>query len=214
MKYEAVIFDLDGTLTDTLEDLKNSVNHALSMFGFPERTLEEIRSFVGNGVRKLIYLSVPENTSEETSEECLSVFKEYYKNHSCIKTKPYEGILEMLSEMKNQSIRTAVVTNKMHDAAVDIVKLFFDGLIDVSIGQIDGIAQKPNPDGIYKALENLGISKENAVYVGDSEVDCQTAQNAGIPCVGVTWGFRDRDVLKKNGADYIIDTPLDIFNCI
>ena len=120
----------------------------------------------------------------------------------------------MLSEMKNQSIRTAVVTNKMHDAAVDIVKLFFDGLIDVSIGQIDGIAQKPNPDGIYKALENLGISKENAVYVGDSEVDCQTAQNAGIPCVGVTWGFRDRDVLKKNGADYIIDTPLDIFNCI
>ena len=214
MKYEAVIFDLDGTLTDTLEDLKNSVNHALSMFGFPERTLEEIRSFVGNGVRKLIYLSVPENTSEETSEECLSVFKEYYKNHSCIKTKPYEGILEMLSEMKNQSIRTAVVTNKMHDAAVDIVKLFFDGLIDVSIGQIDGIAQKPNPDGIYKALENLGSSKENAVYVGDSEVDCQTAQNAGIPCVGVTWGFRDRDVLKKNGADYIIDTPLDIFNCI
>lgn len=214
MKYEAVIFDLDGTLTDTLADLHSSVNYALLKFGFPERTTEEIRSFVGNGVRRLIYLSVPQNTPDETSEECLSVFKEHYKINSLVETKPYDGIIEMLSELKKQKIKTAVVTNKMRSAAVDIVEFFFGGLIDNTVGQVDGISQKPQPDGIFKALDLLGVSKENAVYVGDSEVDCITAKNAGIPCIGVTWGFRDRDVLQENGADEIIDSPHEIFKYI
>lgn len=210
MKYKAIVFDLDGTLTDTLADLKNSVNHALSEFGFPARSLEEIRSFVGNGVRRLIYLSVPENTPDEVSEKCLDVFKAYYKDHSCVETKPYDGIIEMLSELKSRGIKTAVVTNKMHEAAVDIVKFFFDGLIDVTIGQIDGVAQKPQPDSVFLALQKLGVSKDNAAYVGDSEVDCMTAQNAGIPCIGVTWGFRDREILENNGAQFIVDMPKQI----
>lgn len=211
MKYSAIVFDLDGTLTDTLEDLKDSVNYALKEFGFPERNIDEIRSFVGNGVRRLIYLSVPENTSDETAEKCLDVFKEYYKEHSLVKTKPYDGIVPMLQSLKNQGIKTAVVTNKMYEAAQDIVRIFFDGLIDVTVGQVDGIAQKPQPDGIYTALEKLGVSKENAVYVGDSEVDCMTARNAGMPCIGVTWGFRSKEVLLENGADHIINSPEEIF---
>ena len=214
MKYDAVIFDLDGTLTDTLADLKNSVNYALSQFGFPERTAEEIRSFVGNGVRKLVFLSVPENTPDDVSERCLSVFKEHYAANSLVETKPYDGITDILKKLKENKIKTAVVTNKMHSAAVDIVEFFFGNLIDVTVGQIDGIAQKPQPDGIYKALGLLGTSKDSSVYVGDSEVDCITAKNAGIPCIAVTWGFRDRDVLISNGADFIAESPLEIFDYI
>lgn len=206
MKYNAVIFDLDGTLTDTLADLRNSVNYALSLFGFPERTTEEIRAFVGNGVRKLIYLSVPENTPDDISEECLLEFRKHYGANSLVETKPYDGIVEMLSELKAKKIKTAVVTNKMHSAAEDIVRHFFGNLIEVTVGQLDGVAQKPQPDGVFKALGLLGVSKEKAVYVGDSEVDCITAQNAGIPCIGVTWGFRDREALISNGADIIADS--------
>lgn len=210
MKYDAVIFDLDGTLTDTLTDLKNSVNFSLRQFGFPERTTEEIRSFVGNGVKRLVFLSVPEDTPDEIAESCLSVFKEYYAANSLVETKPYGGITELLEFLKSNKIKTAVVTNKMHSAAVDIVGFFFEGLIDVTVGQIDGVAQKPQPDGIYRALDLLGVSKDRAVYVGDSEVDCITAVNAGIPCIGVTWGFRDREVLIENGADYTVDAPSQI----
>ncbi len=214
MKYEAVLFDLDGTLTDTLEDLKNSVNFALSHFGFPERSLEEIRAFVGNGVKRLVDLSVPDNTSKEVSAECLSVFKSHYKENSLVLTKPYNGIIPLLERLEKEGVKTAVITNKMHSAAVDIVNLFFDGLIGVTVGQIDGVAQKPQPDGIYYALEKLCVSKEKAVYVGDSEVDCLTAKNAGIPCIGVSWGFRDRSVLEANGAAAVIDRPEDLFDLI
>ncbi len=214
MKYEAVIFDLDGTLTDTLGDLKNSVNYAMREFGFPERTLEEVRSFVGNGVRKLIYLSVPENTDSATAERCLAVFKEYYKNNSLVETKPYDGITEMLENIKSKGIKTAVVTNKMHEAAEEIVRIFFGNLIDITLGQVDGVAQKPQPDGIYYVLDKLGVSKEKSIYVGDSEVDCITAKNAKIPCIGVTWGFRDESVLVENGADYIADIPEEIIGYV
>lgn len=213
-KTEAVIFDLDGTLTDTLEDLKNSVNFALAKLGFPARSLNEIRSFVGNGVKKLICRSVPDGTAEESAEECLKIFKEHYKSNSLVKTKPYDGIIPMLEALKEQGIKTSVVTNKMHEAAVDIVRIFFDGLIEVTVGQIDGVAQKPQPDGVYSALKKLGVSKEKAVYVGDSEVDCITARNAEIPCIGVAWGFRDKAVLLENGADFIIENPQQIFECI
>lgn len=214
MKIEAVVFDLDGTLTDTLTDLKNSVNYALGEMNFPERSLDEVRRFVGNGVRRLIYLSVPENTPDEISEQCLSVFKEHYKSHSLVETKPYDGIVPMLEALKNKGIKTAVVTNKMQEAAADIVKKFFGGLIDEAIGQVDGIAQKPQPDGVYAALKKLGVPKEKAVYVGDSDVDCKTAHNAGIPCIGVSWGFRGREVLAENGADYIIDRPSELLELL
>lgn len=214
MKIKAVIFDLDGTLTDTLADLTNSVNYALSQLGFPQRSAEEVRSFVGNGVRRLINLSVPFGTAEKICEECLGVFKTHYEKNSCVKTKPYDGAIKVLETLKNKGIKTAVVTNKVHWAAEKIVRHFFDGLIDVTVGQVDGLAQKPEPDGIFFVLEQLGIAKENAVYVGDSEVDCITAHNAGMPCIGVAWGFRDREILKKNGADYIISEPQEILNCV
>lgn len=214
MKFEAIVFDLDGTLTDTLTDLKNSVNFALGEMNFPERSLDEVRQFVGNGVRRLIYLSVPENTPDEISEQCLSIFKEHYKSNSLVETKPYDGIVPMLESLKNKGIKTAVVTNKMQEAAVDIVEKFFSGLIDEAIGQVDGIAQKPQPDGVYAALKKLEVTKDKAVYVGDSDVDCKTAHNAGIPCIGVSWGFRGRKVLAENGADYIIDSPSELLELI
>ncbi len=214
MDIKAAIFDLDGTLTDTLEDLCNGVNYALKVFDFPERGIDEVRSFVGNGVRRLICLSVPQGTDDETSEKCLSVFKEYYKEHSCVKTKPYDGVTELLKSLRNRAVRTAVVTNKMQSAAFDIVKLFFGDLVEVTVGQIDGVVQKPQPDGVFLALEKLGIKKENAIYIGDSEVDCLTARNAGIPCVAVTWGFRDENTLKTYNPEHIINSPDEILNII
>lgn len=214
MKYQTVIFDLDGTLTDTIGDLHAAVNFALRRCGYPERTLPQVKSFVGNGVKRLIDLSVPENTSEENSAECLGVFKKYYSENSCVLTKPYDGILPMLERLKKEGAKTAVVTNKMHEAAVDIVNLFFGELIDVTIGQIDGVAQKPEPDGIYAVLQNLGAQKETAIYVGDSEVDCITAKNANIPCIGVTWGFRGREVLAAHGADFIVDKVEEIVGIV
>lgn len=214
MKIDGIVFDLDGTLIDTLEDLKDSVNFALAKFNFPSRSLDEIRSFVGNGVKRLVYLSVPEGTSEETSEECLNIFKEHYKGNSRNKTAPYAGINEMLEKVNENGYKTAVVTNKIQDAAIEIIRSFFGDKIDVIIGQVDGVAQKPEPDGVWLALEKLGVSKGNAVYVGDSEVDCMTAHNAGIPCIGVTWGFRDRSVLEENKAEFIIEKPEEIFEVL
>lgn len=214
MKIDGIVFDLDGTLIDTLEDLMDSVNFALAKYDFPPRNLDEIRSFVGNGVKRLVYLSVPEGTSEEISEKCLNVFKEHYKGNSRNKTAPYAGINEMLEKVKEKGYKTAVVTNKIQDAAIEIIRSFFGDKIDVIIGQVDGVAQKPEPDGVWLALEKLGVSKENAVYVGDSEVDCMTAHNAGIPCIGVTWGFRDRSVLEEHKAEFIIDKPEELFAVI
>lgn len=214
MKYDAIVFDLDGTLIDTLEDLKDSVNFALNKFGFPERSLDEIRSFVGNGVKRLVYLSVPEGTDEETSEKCLKIFKEHYKINSRNKTAPYNGIPEMLETVKAAGFKTAVVTNKIQDAAIEIIRSFFGDKIDVIIGQVDGVAQKPEPDGVWLALEKLGADRSKAVYIGDSEVDCMTAHNAGLPCIGVTWGFRSREVLEENKAEFIADSPEQIMDCV
>ncbi len=214
MKIEGIVFDLDGTLIDTLDDLMDSVNFALAKYNFPARNLDEIRSFVGNGVKRLVDLSVPEGTSEEIGADCLAIFKEHYKGNSQNKTAPYAGIKEMLAKVKEKGYKTAVVTNKIQDAAIEIIRSFFGDKIDVIIGQIDGVAQKPEPDGVWLALEKLGVSKENAVYVGDSEVDCMTAHNAGIPCIGVTWGFRDRSVLEEHKAEFIIERTEDLFEVL
>lgn len=214
MKIEGIVFDLDGTLIDTLDDLMDSVNFALAKYNFPARNLDEIRSFVGNGIKRLVTLSVPEGTSEEVIGECLVTFKEHYKGNSRNKTEPYAGINEMLEKVKAGGYKTAVVTNKTQDAAIEIIKSFFGETFNVIIGQVDGVAQKPEPDGVWLALEKLGVSKENAVYVGDSEVDCMTAHNAGIPCIGVTWGFRDRSVLEEYKAEFIINKPEEIFEVL
>ncbi|MBQ6543878.1 MAG: HAD hydrolase-like protein, partial [Clostridia bacterium] len=171
MKFKTAVFDLDGTLIDTLEDLKNSVNYALSKYDYPQRTYEEIKSFVGNGVARLVYLSAPDCADDKIKEDLLSIFKKHYVDNSAVFTAPYDGIKELLAELKSAGVNTAVVTNKMQEAAKDLVNRFFGSDIDIVIGQVDGLAQKPQPDGVWKAIESLGSSLEESVYIGDSEVD-------------------------------------------
>lgn len=203
---KTVIFDLDGTLLNTLEDLKEATNFALSKYNYPTRTLEEVRCFVGNGVRKLIERAVPENC--QNVEECLSVFKKNYSEIMYNHTAPYDGILKILSDLKANGIKTGVVSNKFDSAVKELCKKYFADLIDIAIGQADDVPKKPAPDGVFKAMRELGADKSSTVYVGDSDVDVATAKNANLPCIGVTWGFRDREYLK--GANFIIDNPNDI----
>ena len=214
MRYNTVIFDLDGTLIDTLEDLKNSVNYALGRYSFPERSYDEIKSFVGNGVARLVNLSAPPEADDEVKSDLLRIFKSHYMEHSAVFTAPYPGIPELLSELKSAGVKTAVVTNKMQPAAVNIIKGFFGDTIDVIIGQVDGLAQKPEPDGVWKAIDLLGSERKDCVYVGDSDVDCLTAKNSLLPIIGCVWGFRGREVLMDCGADYIADNPSDIYNIV
>lgn len=210
MHINTIIFDLDGTLLNTLDDLCDSVNYALDKFGFPVRSIEEVRTFVGNGVKKLMERSVPLNTSNDTIDQCLTIFKEHYSNNMRIKTKPYEGIYETLNSLKEKGYKLAIVSNKYDKAVKELCKDYYSDFIQVAIGESNGVNKKPAPDSIYAAIEELNASPENAIYVGDSEVDVQTAHNTGIPCIGVTWGFRKREVLKAEGADLIIDDPYEL----
>jgi len=214
MKYNTVIFDLDGTLLNTLDDLKDSLNYALAMHGYGEKTLEEVKSFVGNGVRKLVQRALPANTPEEEIQKCLADFKEHYKSNMQNKTRPYDGIMELLSELKNNNYSLAIVSNKFDAAVKDLAKDYFDNIIDVAIGESASVKRKPAPDSVYAAINELGSDIKKAIFVGDSETDVQTAKNAGLPCVGVTWGFRTREVLIREGADYIIDTPKELLEIL
>ena len=184
-----ILFDLDGTLLDTLEDLKDGVNHALRTLGYPERTLEEVRTFVGNGARKLMELSVPEGTD---GEEAFRVFKPYYDSHCQIKTKPYAGIPEALEVLKGK-YPVAIVSNKPDSAVKSLCADYFPGIY--ALGEAAGCPRKPAPDMVFKAMEAIGV--ESCIYVGDSEVDVLTAQNAGVPCLSVLWGFRNREELEN-----------------
>lgn len=195
-----VIFDLDGTLLNTLEDLADSVNFALEEQNFPKHTYDEIRMFVGNGIRKLIERSVPKNATMEQTDKCYNTFCEYYKLHMEDKTKPYEGVLELLSELKENGFKTAVVTNKADFAAQNLCKKMFGDLITVTVGASESVRHKPYPDGTNKALDILNSNKENAFFVGDSDVDILTAKNAEIEAIGVLWGFRDKTNLESAGA--------------
>ena len=204
---KAIIFDLDGTLLDTLEDLTDSVNYVLGKHNMPERTLDEIRSFIGNGVPTLIKRSVAENTDAETLSICVSEMMEYYKDHAEIKTRPYNGIPELLEELKNRNITTAVVTNKAEEAAIILCSKKFGNTLSCVIGDNGKDKLKPEPDNVFRALKELNTEKDEVLYVGDSDVDMITAENAGLTSIGVTWGFRDEKTLRENGADYIINSP-------
>lgn len=210
MKYNTVIFDMDGTLLDTLEDLTDSVNYALNKFGYPLRTLNEIRSFVGNGVKVLMNLSVPNGTSAEDTAKCLEIYRKNYSENMQNKTRPYEGINNLLKNLKEKGIKLAIVSNKYDSAVKALCKDYYHEFIQVAIGESQGVAKKPAPDSVYAALEQLGSSEEEAIYVGDSDVDVHTAHNAGLKCIGVTWGFRNRDILNAEGADFIIDKPEEL----
>lgn len=208
--YKAVIFDLDGTLLDTLGDLHAAVNYALRAFSFPERSLDEVRRFVGNGVVKLMQRATPDGTDEKTDAECLEVFRGYYLEHMQDMTKPYEGVISLIKTLREKGMKTAVVSNKLHQAVYGLCLYYFPGIIDEAIGVSDESERKPSPANVYKAFDRLGVTADECIYIGDSEVDVQTAHNAGIKCIGVTWGFRGREVLASAGADFITDNCCDI----
>ncbi len=209
-----IVFDLDGTLLNTLEDLKDSVNFALERQGFPLRNLSEIRSFVGNGIRLLMERAVPENIDAETFEICFKDFCDYYKIHMEDKTAPYDGINDMLTNIKKAGFKTAIVTNKADFAAQDLCKRMFGENIDFVVGSSDDRPNKPAPDGVFYALEKLDSKIENTVFVGDADTDILTAKNANLPSIGVLWGFRDREVIEEAGAEYIVDSVNDLENLL
>jgi phosphoglycolate phosphatase len=205
-----IIFDLDGTLLNTLDDLHDSINYVLNKVGYPLRSIDEIRSFVGNGIELLMNRAVPIGTAPKDIIKCLQLFREYYANHMENKTRPYDGIHELLISLKAEGYQLAIVSNKFDSAVKALCKTYYDPLIQIAIGESPEVAKKPAPDSVYTALSALGSKKEQAIYVGDSEVDVQTAHNAGLKCIGVTWGFRNREVLESVGADSIIDKPSEL----
>lgn len=207
---KAVIFDLDGTLLDTLEDLKSSLNYALKNNGFPEKTLDETRNFVGNGIDKLIERSLPSGITGETREKVRKDFLGHYSVHFADKTKPYEGVTEFLEKLKAKGIKTGVVSNKVDDAVNKLCRIYFGNHIDTAIGVAGDIPKKPMPDMLFLALRNLGCNTDTAVFVGDSEVDIQTAANARIPLISVSWGFRDKETLLRNGAVTLVSTAAEL----
>ncbi len=214
MKYKALIFDLDGTLLDTLEDLKNSVNYALREKGCPERTSDEVRSFVGNGIYMLVKRALPENTEESIINEAFLLFKEHYGAFLNENTREYPGITDLLKALRDKKIKTAVVTNKADEAARSLVNSFFGDLIDYTAGQRQGKPTKPDPAMLNEALDVLGVTAEEAIFIGDSDVDVKTAHNGNLPCIGVTWGFRSEDVLTKAGADFIVHSTDEIIRLL
>ena len=210
MKYKAVVFDLDGTLLNTLEDLTDSTNFALQKCGFPERSIDEIRTFVGNGISLLIKRAVPDNTNEADFNKCFDIFCEHYKGNMLNKTRPYDNVLTLLDNLKKNGIKTAVVTNKAEFACRQICSEMFGGRLDAVIGARDGLEKKPAPDGVNLALETLGVDREDAVFVGDSEVDIQTAFNAKIDCIAVLWGFRTAEQLNKLGVKCSVNSVFEL----
>ena len=218
MMYKVYIFDLDGTLLDTLADLAASTNHALRKHGMPEHSIDDVRRFVGNGVRKLMERAVPDGADNPLFDEAFATFRQHYMEHSLDTTRPYDGIPETLAALKARGCRLAVVSNKMMAATQELCRHFFPDTIEVAIGEDEahGIRKKPAPDTVFEALKTLGVSRVgasdglSAVYVGDSDVDIQTAANAGLPCISVLWGFRDRDFLVQHGAETFISAPSEL----
>ena len=206
MKYEAIIFDLDGTLLDTLEDLADSVNYVLQNNGYPARTLEEVRCFVGNGIRKLIERSVPNTISVPDIDKVHQEFISYYRDHCMIKTKPYDGVLSLLEKLQKAGCKTAVVSNKADYAVQILCETYFSDLLNLSLGERSGIPKKPAPDSVLYVLEQLNVKSEQAVYIGDSDVDILTARNSNMDEIIVSWGFRDYEFLKQQGAKVLVSS--------
>lgn len=212
--YKAIIFDLDGTLLNTLDDLAASVNFALKACGYPQRTTEEVRRFIGNGVIKLMTRATPDGIGEEDFEKCFQTFRSHYLEHMTDTTRPYDGIMELLEKLEEKGIKTAVVSNKLHSGVVGLCNDFFGGRLTCAFGVEKEEERKPSPLNVFKAFKELEVSAEEAIYVGDSEVDVQTAINSGLPCIGVTWGFRDKEELLESGAKYIVDEPMEILKLL
>ena len=207
--YKAVLFDLDGTILNTLDDLFYSTNYALEKYNLNKRTYEEIRCFVGNGVRVLIEKAVGENHQHFVDNVILE-FKNHYKEHSLDHIREYDGIKELLNELKRKGLKLAVVTNKFNQAAQDIINKYFNSIFDVVLGETKELSRKPNPDMCNYVLKELGITSCEALYVGDSDVDIMTAKNANLRCISCSWGFKTKDELISFGANIIIDNPNEL----
>lgn len=214
MKYELIVFDMDGTILDTLEDLKNTMNYTLKLHNMPERTLDEIRSFVGNGIHRLIELAVVEGTCSEKIDEIHKDFMKHYEVHCADFTRPYNGVKDLIKNLRNRGYKTAVVSNKADAAVQDLCIQYFPGLFDLAIGERPEIAKKPAADMVNLALEQLQVSKENAVYIGDSDVDVATARNSNLDMIAVDWGFRTRKFLMEQGAETIVSNPEEILELV
>lgn len=212
--FKTYIFDLDGTLLSTLNDLASSTNYALRWAGMPERTIEEVRMFVGNGVKLLMERAIPEGVNNPKFEETYAKFREHYMEHNLDTTRPYDGVPELLHELKRRGKHLAIVSNKFYAATQDLAKHFFPDTIDVAIGERENIRKKPAPDTVLEALRQLNVSKEDAVYIGDSDVDIMTAKNCGLPCISVLWGFRDKDFLIEHGGSLFVDKPIEILSSL
>lgn len=214
MKYELAIFDMDGTILDTLEDLTDTLNYALHKNNFPTHSIDDVRRFVGNGIPKLIERGVPEGTDRESVGRVHKDFIEHYKIHCADKTKPYKGILELIGRLRDAGCKTAVVSNKTDVAVQELCVQYFDGLFDYAVGDREGILKKPAPDSVNEVLHYLQIKREKAVYIGDSEVDIATARNAGMNSIIVSWGFRKTEFLKEQGAKVIVNQPAEVAGII
>ena len=210
----AVIFDLDGTLLNTLEDLAAATNHALRHNGLPERTIDEVRHFVGNGVRRLIEQAVPDDIDPARFEQVFADFKCYYVAHCQDKTCLCPGIADLLQALKARGHRMAIVSNKLQAGVDELYERYFRDTVEVAVGERPGIARKPAPDMVHAALEALGINPSDAIYIGDSDVDLRTAAASGLPCISVLWGFRDKDFLLAHGATTLAETPADVLQIL
>ena len=214
MKYELIIFDMDGTILDTLEDLTDSMNYALQEAGQPVRTIDEICTFVGNGLRNLVHRAVAEGPSLEEEERIFKIHGAYYREHSNVKTKPYDGIIDLLKQLKVQGYKLAVVSNKADAAVKPLCDMYFKDLFDVALGEREGVNKKPAPDAVYEVLKELGIEKEKSLYIGDSEVDVATARNAEVDLIAVSWGFRPRTLLEELQVEKIADSVEELMGML
>lgn len=212
MRYDTYIFDLDGTLLNTLNDLAASCNYALRSYGFPEHSVDDVRRFVGNGVRLLMCRAIPDGDNNPKFEDCYACFREHYLHHNLDTTAPYPGIMDMIKALNANGKHIAVVSNKFYEATRALVRHFFGEEISVAIGERPDIHKKPAPDTVNEALRQLGVVREGAVYIGDSDVDIDTARNSGMPCISVLWGFRDKDFLLQHGATTLVSAPAEILD--
>lgn len=212
MRYDTYIFDLDGTLLNTLNDLAASCNYALRSYGFPEHSVDDVRRFVGNGVRMLMCRAIPDGDNNPKFEDCYACFREHYLHHNLDTTAPYPGIMDMIKALNANGKHIAVVSNKFYEATRALVRHFFGEEISVAIGERPDIHKKPAPDTVNEALRQLGVGREGAVYIGDSDVDIDTARNSGMPCISVLWGFRDKEFLLEHGATTLVSAPAEILD--
>ncbi|MBR6767863.1 MAG: HAD family hydrolase [Clostridia bacterium] len=214
MSYKAILFDLDGTLLDTLDDLHNSVNRTMSAFHFPPRTKEETRLAVGDGVGMLISRSIPGGQDNPKFAECLAAFRADYAENNQVLTAPYEGISALLTTLRAKNVHVGVVSNKFDSAVKALCADYFGQLVEVAVGECEGVRRKPHPDSLFAAMEALDVLPEDTLYVGDSETDVASAKNADIDCLSVLWGFRDKETLLNAGATRFVQTPSEILEII